>query len=51
MESAGKFVYKTSSELLLLPYSAMVHFEADGNYTTIYTCDKSKFTITMQLDR
>lgn len=49
MESAGKFVYKTSCELLILPYSAIVHFEADGNYTIIYTCDKSKFTITMQL--
>lgn len=31
MESAGKFVYKTSCELLILPYSAIVHFEADGN--------------------
>ena len=38
-------------ELLRIDISQIVYFEADGNYTNIYLCNKLKGTVCMNLAR
>ncbi|MBO7067915.1 MAG: LytTR family transcriptional regulator DNA-binding domain-containing protein [Bacteroidaceae bacterium] len=38
-------------ELLRIDISRIVYFEADGNYTNIYLCNKLKGTVCMNLAR
>ena len=38
-------------ELLRIDVSRIVYFEADGNYTNIYLCNKLKGTVCMNLAR
>jgi len=38
-------------ELLRIDISNIVYFEADGNYTNVYLCNKLKGTVCMNLSR
>ena len=42
---------KSRDELLRIDISRIVYFEADGNYTNIYLCNKLKGTVCMNLAR
>lgn len=43
--------FNSRDELLRLDISHIVYFEADGNYTNIYMCNKLKGTVCMNLAR
>ena len=44
-------ILNSRDELLRIDISRIVYFEADGNYTNIYLCNKLKGTVCMNLAR
>ncbi len=44
-------ILNSRDELLRMDISRIVYFEADGNYTNIYMCNKMKGTVCMNLAR
>lgn len=44
-----RLMVSTSTELISVPPSAVVHVAADGNYSSIFMADGNNFVVTMQL--
>ncbi|MDE6384041.1 MAG: LytTR family transcriptional regulator [Paramuribaculum sp.] len=44
-----RLVFNTTTEIVRIPFDAVVYIVAGGNYSTLYTIDAGEYVVTLQL--